>query len=300
MIVLSNTVGCSENNLPIPAFNKERAFQYLKDQVAFGPRVPGSEASAKCRDYFYKHFENGVFSVDSQSFIFFDPYSQTNIPMTNIIASYKANSDEPGIVLMAHYDSRPRTDFASDPNLKEMPIDGANDGASGVALLMEIGNLIAEQNPDISVDIVLVDGEDWGKSGDTQYYLLGSREFARRGIRGKYKFGIVVDMIADKDLTIYRERYSEQSAKGLNDSIFKLAKKYQFTGFIDTLKYAVQDDHLSLIAGGVPAVNLIDFDYKYWHTEFDTVDKCSDEALFQVGTIVTEIVYNRSLWQKIK
>ncbi len=292
---------CQSNSyITPPKFNAQRAFEYLEKQVAFGPRVPGSTASAECRDFFYTIFDSLEIPVDSQAFVFFDLYSQTNIPMVNVVASYVANPDFPTIVLMAHYDSRPRTDYPTDKSLLNKPIDGASDGASGVATLLELAHMFTQQAPSLNVDFVFVDGEDWGKSGDIQFYMLGSKEFARKGIRGKYKFGIVLDMIGDKDLTIYREQYSENSNKELNDIIFETAAKLQVDGFIDSVKYAISDDHLSLITAGIPSVDLIDFDYKYWHTEFDTPENCSAESLESVGRVVAEILYNKSLWQRTK
>ncbi len=290
----------SDANITPPQFNAQRAFGYLEQQVAFGPRVPGTKASADCRNFFYEIFDSLQIPVDSQSFIFFDLYSQTNIPMVNVIGSFVSNPKNPTVVLMAHYDSRPRTDYPSNPELKNNPIDGASDGASGVAVLLEIAQMCAEKKPELNIDFVFVDGEDWGKSGDIQFYMLGSKEFARKGIRGKYKFGIILDMIGDKDLTIYREQYSENNAKALNDLIFETAKKLKVNGFIDSLKYAISDDHLSLITAGIPAVDIIDFDYKYWHTEFDTPENCSAESLESVGLVLAEILYNKSLWQKVQ
>ena len=298
---LVSAIACqSEKYIAPPSFNAERAFSYLVTQVDFGPRVPGSQASADCRNFFYEQFKQTQIPVDSQLFTFFDIYSQTNIPMTNVIGSFVSDPKYPTIVLMAHYDCRPRTDHAINKELQNQPLDGASDGASGVAVLLELANLFHEKKPELNVDIVFVDGEDWGKSGDIQFYMLGSKEFARRGIRGKYKFGIVVDLVGDKDLTIYREIYSENSSKELNDLIFETAKKLQVTGFIDSLKYAISDDHLSLITSGIPAVDIIDFDYKYWHTEFDTPENCSAESLESVGKIIAEIIYNKTLWQKVK
>ena len=295
-------LSCSSESITPPVFNAKRSFTYLTDQVDFGPRVPGTEASARCRTYFYQFFDSLGIPVDSQVFDYFDPYSQTEFSMVNVIGSYKSpsNADTDKILLMAHYDCRPRADFASTPELQLKPIDGANDGASGVAVLMEIANHLAMIDPGLDVDIVFVDGEDWGQSGDINNYLLGSKEFARRGIRNKYIFGIVVDLVGDADLNIYRERYSEENAKPLNDLIFETAAKLSAAGFIDTVKYAIQDDHLPLIAAGVPAINIIDFDYAYWHTEEDTPDKCSPQSLESVGKVLLEVIYRKTLWQKIK
>lgn len=296
--LLLSIVSCGDSRVQPPAFDADRAFGYLERQVEFGPRVPGSAASAQCRDYIYRHLADLGPVVDSQAFDYLDPYSGQNIRMVNVVASFAGESsgESERIVLMAHYDCRPRTDFASDPALFDSAIDGANDGASGTAVLMELANLFEEVPPPGGVDLVLVDGEDWGKPGDHENYLLGSREFARRGIHDKYRFGIVIDLVGDADQDIYREAYSERFNRELNDLVFNEAQRLGITTFHDTVRHIVIDDHLSLNGGGVPAVNIIDFDYAYWHTEFDTPDKCSGESLANVGRILAEIVYNPSLW----
>lgn len=290
-------VSCNENNLQPPEFNKLRSFSYLEDQVAFGPRVPGTKKSALARNYYYAHFKQCGLVVDSQAFEFYDPYSLGDKPLVNIIASYNAKGSSYGrIALVAHFDSRPRTDSAKDSTLRDTPIDGANDGASGVAILLELANLLAERPPDVSVDLVLVDGEDWGKAGDTEYYLLGSNEFARRGIHERYDFAIVIDMVGDSDQRIYREGYSEAFNKPLNDMVWSVAAKLNISALVDSVKYTILDDHLPINAGGVPAIVIIDFDYEFWHTEFDTPDKCSPDALENIGRILAKIIYNPDLW----
>lgn len=294
--------GCSDAVRQAPQFNQDRAFAYLVQQVEFGPRVPGSEASASCRNYFYEHFRSLDMTVDSQVFIFPDPYSGKEIRMVNVLASY--SPPEPTgdrLLLLAHYDSRPRTDMSKDTAMRNLPIDGANDGASGVAVLMELANLVAEEHPGVAVDFLFTDGEDWGKSGDTEYYLLGAREFARRMAgRREYRFGILLDMVGDKNQMIYREGYSERFVPQLNDMIFKVAADLGVSTFVDSVRHTVIDDHLPLNTVGIPTANLIDFDYPYWHTEFDTADKCSAESLKNVGRVVAHILYNKGLWPKMK
>ncbi len=294
------TIGCSPQTIVPPPFDGNLAYTYLEQQVAFGPRVPGTEASAKCREYFKSFFDSLNIPVDSQVFIFPDPYSGKNITMVNFIAHINNPKSSVGrIVLLAHYDSRPRAEYASDSTLKDKPIDGANDGASGVAVLMELARLSTKQLPPCDIDLVFVDGEDWGKPGDNQYYLLGSKEFARRVVHGTYRFGIVLDMVGDKQQQFYREGYSEKFQKPLNDMIWNTARELGISTFIDSVKHAILDDHLSLLAVGIPAVDIIDIDYPYWHTEFDTPDKCSAEALSNVGRVVTEIIYNPSKWPSL-
>jgi hypothetical protein len=285
--------------VPPPSFDGARAFGYLERQVAFGPRVPGSAAWRECRDYFYRFFDSLGLAVDSQVFDFVDPYSGDTLPLVNVLAlAAGERTDRPGLLLAAHWDCRPRCDLAIDPTLKQQPLDGANDGASGVAVLMEMAGLLAQQRPPHDVQLVLFDGEDWGRAGDLDYYLLGSREFARRGIRGKHRFAIVLDMIGDADQQIYREGYSERYQPEINDLVFSAAAGLELTTFHDEVRHFVVDDHLPLNAGGLPTIDLIDFDYPYWHTEFDTPDKCSAEALGNVGRLITHIVYNPSLWPK--
>lgn len=298
-LISCGLITCSEKIASTPQFDGLKAMNYLIEQVNFGPRVPGSESSANCRTYLYNHFNQLSMTIDSQKFIFFDPYSQSNIEMVNLIASYKNddnNTDK--ILLAAHYDSRPRAENALDYNKIDSPVDGANDGASGVALLMEIANKITKQTPPIDIDFLFVDGEDWGKVGDIENYLLGSKEFARTSIRDKYIFGIVVDMVGDSNQKIYREASSELFAKKINDMIFKTAKRLKIPTFIDSVKFAITDDHLSLNVGGVPSAVIIDFEYDYWHTEQDTPDKCSEQSLNNVGNVMMEIIYNESLWPK--
>ncbi|MDF1544600.1 MAG: M28 family peptidase [bacterium] len=293
--------GCSKKLVEPPQFDGKKAMEYLVAQVDLGPRVPASAASAACRALFENHLTEFGLSVDSQQFEFFDPYSKTNMTLTNFIGSETGDGTiEDRIVIMAHYDSRPRTDYAKNPDLRESPIDGANDGASGCAVLMELARAFKEKKPPGPVDLVFVDGEDWGRSGDHDLYMIGSREFSRRGIREKYRFGIVVDMIGDRDQQIYREMLSQRYAPAVNDMVWEAAGRLGVTTFIDSSKYQIQDDHLALNIGGVPTIDIIDFDYPYWHTEFDSPDKCSAEALTNVGKVVLEVIYNYSLWPQKK
>lgn len=281
----------------MPPFDGTRAFGYLDAQVRLGPRVPGSLSSAAARDYYVRHFQSAGLQVDSQRVFFTDPYSGNTLPLVNIIARHEGTggtSDR--ILLAAHYDCRPRAELAFDTSKRNDPIDGANDGASGVAILMELANLFKSAPPDVSVDLVLFDGEDWGKPSDLDYYSLGSKAFSQTPIRDKYHFGIVLDMVGDLDQRIYREVYSEQFQKSLNDMIWGVAAKLNISTFVDTTRHAVIDDHLPLNIAGVPTVNIIDFDYPFWHTEMDTPDKCSAEALANVGKVVAHITYNKQVW----
>lgn len=297
-LAVALTSGCSDRVVP-PEFDGARAYKYLEQQVEFGPRVPGTAASARCREYFYRQLENSGFSVDSQVFKVFDPYASVDTPMVNVVARFRGDpDDERAILLMAHYDSRPRTDYHSDSTRRNQPIAGADDGGSGVAVLLELAGLVKQLSPKCNLDIVLCDGEDWGKSGDYDYYSLGSREFARQGIRDKYYFALVIDMVGDMYQRIYREEYTERYYQTINNMIWRAAVEVGVTTFVDSVRHTIQDDHLPLGAAGVPTALLIDFDYKYWHTENDTPDKCSAESLANVGRVLAHIIYNESLWPR--
>ncbi len=290
-------VGCSAARVEPPAFDGQRAFEYLVRQVELGPRVPGTAAWEQARTLYYSHFQSLGMAVDSQAFEFFDPYSRTEKPLVNVIARVKGSRPEgPPILLVAHYDSRPRTDFHSDPQRTTDSLIGANDGASGVAVLMELANLFAARPPESDIELLLVDGEDWGMEGDPDHYMLGARYFASRGIHGKYRFGIVIDMVGGKDMQIFREVYSDRYNKPLNDMVWEAASRLSLPAFRDSVKYVVLDDHLPINAGSVPAIVLIDFGYKHWHTERDIPENCSAESLGQVGRLLAEIAYNRSFW----
>lgn len=288
---------CGRATVTPPPFDGTRAFEHLKAQVDLGPRVPGTPASSAARSLYRTHFESAGLEVDSQKVSFIDPYSGDTIPLVNLIARQNPTAED-RIVIAAHYDCRPRGERSHDSTKRALPIDGANDGASGVAVLMELANLFKAQSPGAGVDLLLLDGEDWGMSGELDYYSLGSKAFVRSSLVRKYRFGIVLDMIGDKDQQIFREGYSEQFAKDINDLVWSVAAQLQVATFKDSVKHSVIDDHLPLNVIGIPAVDLIDFDYTFWHTDQDTPDKCSAEALTNVGKVVAHIAYNQQLWPK--
>ncbi len=302
MLAIVWLVGCQPSTVTPPEFDGNRSYEYLVKQVEFGPRVPGSEAWTACREYYYRHFSELGLEIDSQAFSFFDPYSKQQVPLVNVIVRFRGgDNDALPILLVAHWDTRPWTDFHSDPEQTDQPIQGANDGASGVAVLMELANLLVERSPKCNVVMLLDDGEDWGKVGDSDYYLMGCKHFVSTGsgIRGQYRFAIVVDMVGDRDQQITREGLSQKFYPELNDMIWGAAGQLGVQTFIDSITDSILDDHIAISAGGVPTVDVIDFDYPYWHTEHDTPDKCSPESLRNVGTVLTYVVYNQSIWPEM-
>ncbi len=214
--------------------------------------------------------------------------------MTNVIASYNPKMKK-RIMLCAHWDSRPRADQDPDSILAHQPIPGANDGASGVAILLEMGRLFSMQPPPVGVDIVLFDGEDYGLAGEEKGWFLGSTRFARNLGGYRPRMAILLDMVGDKDLQIYRESISQRYAGEINDYIWSVAKEIGSTAFIDSVKHSVSDDHIPLLSSGIKAIDIIDFDYPYWHTHEDTPDKCSPQSLEAVGRVLVAAIYNKRI-----
>ena len=151
--------------------------------------------------------------------------------------------------------------------------------------------IISGHKPRVNIDMALLDGEDYGPPGHIDEYFLGARDMVRRNIKGKYKFALIVDMIGDKDLKVYRDEFSEKYSPQITDQVWNTAKQLGESAFIDSVGYAVQDDHLSFLTIKLPATLIIDFNYKYWHTTHDTPDKCSPESLASVGRVVTTFLY---------
>ena len=298
ILIAAHFAMCADKPQLLSEFDGARAMNHLEHQTALGPRVPGTEAWTKCQEMITDTLSGYGLAVDSQMFDWDDPYSDQTFILMNLIGKYRGAGDDTPVLLVAHYDSRPRTDFHSDPSRVNDFLEGANDGASGVAALLELARLVSVDRPEINVDFLFVDCEDWGKPGDPEHYLIGSHYFAthKGNIKGDYRFAIILDMVGSKTGKFYREGYSERFAKEINDMIWATAAKLEVGVFIDSIKQGILDDHMSINVGGVPAVDIIDLDYRYWHTEHDTADKCSAETLKNVGRVVAYVLYNKSLW----
>lgn len=260
------------------------------DQCELGPRNPGSEGHERCKKYLLDKLNRYSKLVKVQEFVYRDVTENKQLELTNIIASFYPERKQ-RMLLCAHWDTRPFADKDPDSSLRERPILGANDGASGVAVLLQMARIISQKRPEWGVDIVLFDGEDYGREGELEKYCLGSKYFAKN--KGGYRpeFGILLDMIGDKDLNIYKEEYSTRYAKETIDLVWRAAKKLRIGCFNDSTKYFMYDDHIPLLQVGIPCIDLIDFDYPYWHTTQDTPDKCSAESLRKIGEVLIEILY---------
>jgi Zn-dependent M28 family amino/carboxypeptidase len=274
-----------------PEFDAARAMKDLVAQCDFGPRPPGSAAHDSCRVFLVERLRTLADTVIEQRFAHYDSLRSRSLTMTNIIARF--GGDGKRRMLCAHWDTRPIAEHDPDSSRQHEPILGANDGASGVAVLLEMARLFSLKPPPTPVEIVLFDGEDYGPPGRLDLYLLGSQFFSRQARPADYEFAVLLDMVGDADLRLGPEEYSRRFAPELIDLIWSAAEKLGITEFDRHARYSLFDDHIPLLQVGIPAVDIIDFDYPPWHTHADTPDKCSAESLEKVGRVLVEVLYNR-------
>jgi hypothetical protein len=280
---------------PAPIDGK-RAFGYLKQICALGPRIAGSEANARQRKLVSDHFKKMGGSVREQPFEATHPLSGRRVDMVNVIGSWNADRNQ-RVVIGAHYDTRPEPDQEDDPERQKLPFLGANDCASGVALLMEIAHHLSTLETPWGVDLVLFDGEElvYGDNPRKGRYFLGSWEFARsyaaaverKRTKVRYVAGLVLDMIGGKDLRIRREPNSMQFAPEVVRDVWAVARQVGARSFRDEVGMEVLDDHLPLNDAGIPTIDLIEFPYAHWHKADDVPENCSAESLSEVGRVIT-------------
>ncbi len=269
---LSLTLGLfgGDNPQAVQAFDGETAYQDVVTQVDMGPRIPGSPAHDQAVAWMVQQLQDAGWQTEIQN------TERMGHPIQNVIA--KRGAGQPWIILGAHYDSRMVADQDPNPALRIQPVPGANDGASGVAVLLELARRLPD-NLDKQVWLVMFDAEDQGDLPGWDW-ILGSEALAD-SLQAAPDAVVIVDMIGDADLNIYKEK---NSAPSLLTAIWNQAATLGYTGsFIPEYKYSMLDDHTPFLNKGLTAADLIDFDYPYWHTTQDTPDKVSAASLEAVG-----------------
>jgi Iap family predicted aminopeptidase len=253
-------------------FDGQHALRDVETQVAFGPRIPGADAHAKALAWMQSELETAGWRVSRQSLTYMDH------DIENLIAS---RSDEPPqIIVGAHYDSRLRADRDPDPARRIEPVPGANDGASGVAVLLEIARILPRDT--VPVWLVFFDAEDNGRIPGWDW-ILGSQAFVT-SLEVTPRAMILVDMVGGNNLRLPMEGNSDAA---LRESIWKTAAQLGYGSiFVPSVKYSVEDDHLPFLRAGIPAVDIIDLDYPYWHTTEDLPQQVSAQNLQIVGDVV--------------
>ncbi|UYN89494.1 MAG: M28 family peptidase [Anaerolineales bacterium] len=258
------------------AFDGQRAFAHAAAQMAFGPRTPGSEAHEQTRAYIADTLAEYGWQVEQ-------PEGELlGQKVFNLLATRPGADGGPWIILGAHYDSRFFADHDPDPELQLQPVPGANDGASGVAVLLELARVLPQHDPAATVTLAFFDAEDNGGI-DGWDWIMGSR-LAADALTELPDAVVILDMIGDADLQIYLERSSDPR---LAAEIWATAAELGYADvFINEPKFTIMDDHTPFLAREIPAVDVIDFDYPYWHTSEDTLDKISAHSLGIVGEVV--------------
>jgi hypothetical protein len=288
-------LGCQSN---VPNFDEDNAFSYLVAQCDFGPRNPGSDGYFACLDYLITELDQSANEIILQDFSYQEQRYNKRYNLENIIARYNPDS-EFQTVISAHWDTRPWADQEDLQQDRDQPIIGANDGASGVAILLELARIMGENPPPIGVNLVFFDGEDLGVPGENETYCQGSRFFAKNLPIPRPDEAINLDMVGDKQLVIPIERYSLEYHPKLVRHLWDRAKDMGLDAFIGRVDYAIYDDHIPLNEiAGIPSIDLIDFKYpnsyaNFWHTLNDIPENCSEESLGQVGDLMVDYIYNR-------
>lgn len=295
-LMLSLTLGCSPSAdvaKDIPAFDGDKAFDLLKKQVDMGPRYPGVAGHVACSDFIVAQLKPYADEVTVQEFR--QTVAGRDLDLRNVIAKFNKDAKQ-WIILAAHWDTRPFADMEVTASKRAKPILGANDGASGVAVLLELARLFAQRQPKVGVMMVFFDGEDYTPNPPTaEDMFLGSKYFASsldRKTKAQVKYGILLDMIGDKNLDIHEEAQSVEAAPEVVRNVWDTAESLGYgKSFIASRKYSISDDHIPLIRAGIKCIDVIDFNYGSWHTLDDTVDKCSAESLKTVGEVIAHVVY---------
>ncbi len=269
--------------------SEARAFEHLLAQCEFGPRTPGSAGHAACRDYLRTVLENAGGEVQLQTFVHNTPALPGPVTLTNVIGRFGPRQPG-GMLLGAHWDTRPWAEKDPDPRRRDEPILGANDGASGVALLLALAESFKQEPPPLPVTLVLFDGEDLGRPGHPEEYAVGSRYYAAHMAAPGPDLVIVVDMVASASMVLTVEESCRQYFADIARVVDALAAEVGVPGYLPESGPYVIDDHTPFLRRGLPTILLIDFRDPVWHTHADTPAHCSPISLGAVGRLVEEIV----------
>lgn len=300
------TADTSAEHRSLPTFCADSAYAFVAKQCEFGPRVPGSEAQRECSQWLESELRRHGASVTIQEGRM-TAYDGTSLPVRNIVGSFNAEA-RMHVLLISHYDSRHVADQDPDPARRHDAVMGANDGASGVGVLLELARLASQQAPQVGIDIFLTDVEDYGAPDDwkgqhdEKWWGMGTqmwcREAASKGYRAQY--GILLDMVGSPDATFFREYYSDRYARPYVDQIWQAAASMGYSHlFIDRQGGGVTDDHVFVNRMlNIPCVDIIDTradsDGTFcpeWHTTHDTMEHISAETLGKVGKVLVKLLF---------
>ena len=292
-------ISCSSNDdkKNIPTFDGNNAYQYLIEQCNFGPRNPGSKGHENFSIFLEEYLSKMTKNILVQDFDYLEHITGEERRGKNIIAQFNIEAEN-RLLIGAHWDTRALSDEDLNEDNRLLPILGANDGASGTSVLMELAKIFSLNNPPIGIDLVFFDAEDVGISGKPRTYAMGSEYFSKNLPIKKPDNAIIVDMVGDKYLQIPIERFSYQTNPKLVKEIWRLADELNLSAFEYRIGFEIYDDHVPLWENAqIPAIDIIDFDYpnlfsNHWHTQNDIPENCSPQSLQQVGTLLLNYVYD--------
>jgi glutaminyl-peptide cyclotransferase len=293
LIALSCSIAACRGGEPKAGkFDGDSALRYAKAQVGFGPRIPGTAGAERAGDWIVEQMKQRADTVIVQTWTHVTEDGK-QLPMRNILARFNPASTV-RILYVTHWDTRPVSDEAENLGDRQLPVPGANDGASGVGLFVALADALKKNPAPEGVDLLFVDGEDYGafdeKGADV---LIGSKWFAEHPPETGYKpiFGVLWDMIGDKDLRIKKEGYSEQQAPEVVDRVWsKAAELGHADVFVEASAGAITDDHVPLLRAGMRVIDVIDIEYPYHHRPTDTIDKISARSLSIVGEVAEALL----------
>ncbi len=294
--------------IEIPAFNKDSAYHYVEKQVSFGPRVPNTEAHRKAGEWLAQSlalFADTLYIQRTRT----RAYDGTVLNIKNIVGVFQPEKTS-RVLLCAHWDSRPYADHDPNPEKHYTPIDGANDGASGVGVLMEIARIIHETRPNVGVDIIFFDAEDYGQhqsitQPDQDTWALGSQHWARNPHRSDYnaRYGILLDMVGASGATFKKEGFSMLYAANIVRKVWNIARQQGYGQyFLSREGGYITDDHYYINKiRGIPTINIIHQDdttphgfFPEWHTTGDTMEVIDPETLKAVGQTVLAVIFSEN------
>ncbi|WP_165024618.1 M28 family peptidase [Dysgonomonas sp. ZJ279] len=305
----SNKTATNTNTVQVyekisPDFSGDSAYHFVDRQVAFGPRVPNTKEHVACGDYLVGELKRFGADVKEQKMVV-TAFDGTKLNARNIIGSYGLDK-KTRVLLFAHWDTRPFSDHDENPDNHHKPVLGANDAGSGVGVLLEVARIIQQQAPEIGIDIIFFDAEDYGtpvfaeeKPGD--WWCLGSQYWGANPHVPNYKakYGILLDMVGAKDATFYREAYSMYYARDIVEKVWSTARQLDYGAyFISKDGTGVTDDHVYVNQKrNIPSVDIIHTNadssfVSHWHTQNDDMSNISKETLKAVGQTILEVIYN--------
>ncbi len=283
--------------IAVPNFSEDSAYQYVVRQCEFGPRVPNTDAHEQCATYLSQQLATFGAEVTKQTFTA-TAFNGTELKATNIIGTFYPEKSK-RVILFSHWDSRPFCDQGAPQDIQKA-VMGANDGASGVAILLEIARILKENEPNVGIDIVLLDVEDYGDAkGAAESWCLGSQYWAKQPhYKTKPEYGILLDMVGGQSPSFGIDIASQQLAQNVASKVWNTAHALGYQQFRNEISGQLIDDHVYVnMITGIPTIDIIDYSPgrgfpATWHTTHDTPENISKETLGMVGKVVTKVIFS--------